>query len=558
LTPKNRGAGIPDGGLFIRRPSVVNVGEKALEVRAPERGVVEVKGLGRKVDAVARTAQVRRYLERYGLLLVTNYREFLQLRMDREGNVVKGERYVLAADEQAFWALSPTETAEEHQGFEAFLGRALLADAPLSSPEDVAACLAAFARIARDRLAAVEDFAALQTLRTAFEDALGIRFEHEKGKEFFHSTLIQTLFYGVFAAWVAWSSDTSPRRTDRFSWRTAQWTLNVPMVRVLFEQLTTPRNLPAGLDEVLDWTEDVMTRVDRERFLGHFESRELVQHFYEPFLDAYDPDLRRTLGVWYTPPEVVRYMVSRVHEALQVELGIPLGLADERVHVLDPCTGTGSYLVEVVRKIDEVLNEQHRDALVANEAKAATLERIHGFELLPAPFVIAHLQLGMLLAELGAPLDAEKGERVSVFLTNALTGWANAEEKMLAYEEFRLERERAGAVKRSHPILVVLGNPPYNGYAGVSGEEELGFLRPYKEGLSEPPWEITKNKLDDYYVRFFRIAEHRIAERTGQGIVCFISNFGWLGDPSAVLMRRHLIREFNAVYIDNLNGDAIR
>jgi hypothetical protein len=556
LTPKNRGAGIPDGALFIRRPGVLKAGDRAVEVRAPERGAMEVKGLARRVDDVARSAQVRRYLERYGQVLVSNYRDFLQVRLAADGKLVKGERYSLAGDEEAFWSLAADEAATEHAGLEPFLQRALLADAPLTSPEDVAWFLAAYARTARERLAAVEDPPALRTLRTALEDALGVRFQGARGREFFNSTLIQTLFYGVFAAWVTWSRGQSPSSTERFSWRTAQWTLNVPMVRVLFEQLTTPGHLPVGLDEVLDWTEDVLARIDRARFMTRFESREAVQHFYEPFLQAYDPELRRLLGVWYTPPEVVRYMVARVHEALQRDLGIPLGLADERVHVLDPCTGTGSYLIETVSRIAEVLEDHHGDALVAQQAKEAALKRVHGFELLPAPFVVAHLQLGMLLAEMGAPLEASAGERASIFLTNALTGWADAEEKLLPFEEFRIEREAAGTVKRTQPILVVLGNPPYNGYADVSGAEEFGLLQVYKEGLSQPPWEITKNKLDDYYIRFFRIAERRIAERTGRGIVCFISNFGWLGDPSAVVMRGHLLREFDQIYVDNLNGDS--
>ncbi len=264
LTPKNRGAGVPDGALFIRRPGIVNAGERALEVRAPERGAMEVKGLARGVNVVAESHQVRRYLERYGLVLVTNYREFLQARLTADGALHLGERYVLAPSEAAFWRLTPAKAAVEHAGLEEYLKRVLLADAPLSSPEDVAWFLAAYARTARSRLAAVDDLPALRTLRTALEDALGLRFEGDRGKDFFHSTLIQTLFYGVFAAWVAWSAG-NPRPNERFSWRMAQWTLNVPMVRVLFEQLTTPRNLPAGLDEVLDWTEDVILRQLPER-----------------------------------------------------------------------------------------------------------------------------------------------------------------------------------------------------------------------------------------------------------------------------------------------------
>lgn len=146
-------------------------------------------------------------------------------------------------------------------------------------------------------------------------------------------------------------------------------------------------------------------------------------------------------------------------------------------------------------------------------------------------------------------------ERASVYLTNALTGWVNREHPTLPFPEFVAERDAAEAVKRSQPILVVLGNPPYNGFAGVSGPEEGGLVEPYKEGLAEN-WDITKNKLDDLYIRFFRVAERRIAEQTGKGIICLVTNSSWLGDPSAVVMRQRLLSEFGDVTIDHLNGDS--
>lgn len=384
LTPKNRGAGIPDGGLFLTRSLSARAGETGIETRAPERGAVEVKPPQRDLKRIVTTAQVKKYLARYGRVLVTNYREFVAIQRDAAGGIVQRETY---------------------------LRRVLTADAPLTSPEDLAWFLAAYARIARERVDLAGTLPKLNTLRTAFEDALGLRFAGEQGRDFFHSALVQTLFYGVFAAWVAWSEAQPDSANERFTWRTAQWTLNVPMVRVLFEQLATPQHLPAGLDEVLDWTEDVFARVDREQFFERFERRDAVRYFYEPFLEAYDPELRRQLGVWYTPPEIVRYMVARVHEALKRDLGLRLGLADDCVHVLDPCTGTGSFLIETLSTVAAVLEHEHGDALVAEHAKQAALARIHGFEILPAPFIVAHLQVGLWLADRGAPLNGAAHER---------------------------------------------------------------------------------------------------------------------------------------------------
>ncbi|MFI1072067.1 type ISP restriction/modification enzyme [Streptomyces puniciscabiei] len=557
LNTRNRGAGIPDGGLFIDSRAVLKAGRSVLDIRVPERGVVEVKGPARDVRKIARTQQVRKYLDRYGKVLVTTYREFLVVGLDANGKLVEGEAFSLAADEASFWELtrSPGQVVAS-SGLDEYLRRALLGDAPISQPADLAWFLASYAREGRKRLDAADakHFAALKALRESMEDGLGLRFEGEQGEKFFRSALVQTLFYGVFAAWVVWCETQPSDSNERFLWKSAQWTLKVPMVRVLFQQLATPNTLPVGLDEVLGWTEDALARVDRTLFFKRFESANAVQYFYEPFLENYDPALRRQLGVWYTPPEVVRYMVQRVHESLQQDLGIELGLADENVHVLDPCTGTGSFLVETIEAIARVLEEYHGDSLIGQDAKKAALDRVHGFELLPAPFVIAHLNVALTLERLGAPLV--ESERARVYLTNALTGWSDEDEHpQLPFPEFEEERDAASGVKQNEPILVVLGNPPYNGYAGVSGRDEGGLVDSYKAGLVEK-WDISKHNLNDLYVRFFRVAERRIAEQTGKGIVCYISNFSWLGDPSAVVMRESVIKAFDRLYVDNLNGDS--
>jgi hypothetical protein len=316
LTTRNRGAGVPDGGLFLVSGPVESAGSGAMISRSPERGVMEVKGPGKEARRVARTQQVRKYLKRYGKVLVTTYREFLVVSLGKDGQPIEGERFVLARDEETFWAL--TNNAKQvapdlETRFVDYLKRALLGDAPLSQPADLAWFLAAYAREGRRRLdqADAEHLHALATLRGALEDALGLKFVGKEGENFFRSALVQTLFYGVFAAWVVWSESQPPESEQRFNWQSAQWTLNVPMVRVLFQQLATPATLPLGLDEVLDWTEDTLARVDRTLFFDRFESGSAVQYFYEPFLHAYDPELRRQLGVWYTPPEIVRYMVAR-------------------------------------------------------------------------------------------------------------------------------------------------------------------------------------------------------------------------------------------------------
>jgi len=367
----------------------------------------------------------------------------------------------------------------------------------------------------------LHELPALAGLRKALEEALGLTFEGEKGEHFFRSTLVQTLFYGVFSAWVLWSKQHPPGSKERFEWAQTARLLRVPVLRKLFHEVTDPGQLEElNLTEILDWTSSVLNRVDRAAFFARFEEGHAVQYFYEPFLQAFDPELRKQLGVWYTPPEIVRYMVARVDTVLREELDLPDGLADKNVYVLDPCCGTGSYLVEVLNKIHETLKKREGDALVAADLKEAAKSRVFGFEILPAPFVVSHLQLSLLLQNLGAPLTEKGSERIGVFLTNALTGWEPPKEpkRRLLFPELEEERDAAEHVKRDTPILVVLGNPPYNGFAGVAVEEERALTTAYKTTKKAPA--PQGHGLNDLYVRFYRMAEHRIAEMSGYGVAC--------------------------------------
>lgn len=580
IHPRNSGAGIPDGGLFT--PDQLKQYDEAdtFGELLPARGAIEVKPAGDDLDTIATTPQVKDYVAHYGQVLLTNYRDFLLLKRAAGGKILKLESFHLAAAEKEFWLATahPRKAASAlGERLSEYLKRVMLHNAPLNNPKDVAFFLASYARDARVRVEAAKDLPALAAVRTALEEALGMKFEADKGEHFFRSTLVQTLFYGVFSAWVLWHkqqnggasvlasqhSDSKPARqeprpTTQFDWRSAAWTLHVPMIKALFEQVATPTKLgPLGLVEVLDWTAAALNRVDRAAFFEKFLETHAVQYFYEPFLEAFDPELRKQLGVWYTPPEIVQYQVARVDAALREELDIADGLADPRVFVLDPCCGTGAYLVEVLRRIERTLKEKGEDALAHAEIKEAAQKRVFGFEIMPAPFVVAHLQMGLLLQNLAVPLDDAKHERAGIFLTNALTGWDFAGEnpRLANWPELEAERKGAGKVKQEKPILVILGNPPYNAYAGISPEEEQGLVEPYKAGLVKE-WGIRKFNLDDLYVRFFRIAERRIAEKTGSGIVCFISNFSYLGDPSFVVMRQRFLQEFDSLWFDCLNGDS--
>ena len=388
------------------------------------------------------------------------------------------------------------------------------------------------------------------------EEALGVRFEGERGAAFFRSTLVQTLFYGVFSAWVLWARQTPPP-AGPFDWRTSVWHLRAPVLRALFQQLSSPAQLqPLGLVELLDWTAAALDRVDRAAFFERFDAGEAVPYFYEPFLEAFDPELRKQLGVWYTPAEVVRYMVARVDMALKEDLGIADGLAADNVYVLDPCCGTGTYLAEVLRRIAANLQGKGLGALTGAQVKKAATQRVFGFEIMPAPFVVSHLQVGLTMQALDAPLSDDETERAGVYLTNALTGWEPSVQKPLPFPELEEERDRADRVKQDTPVLVILGNPPYNRYPGMGVGEEQDLTLAYRNVREVKLFE--KKSLNDLYVRFFRMAERRIAEKTGRGVVCFISNYSWLDGLAFAGMREHYLEAFDVIRIDNLNGDKYK
>ena len=559
----NRGAGLPDGGLFTPDQFQKATDTAPKEGQLPARGVLEVKAPAEDVRKIARGDQVKRYSAKYGPVLVTNYRDFLLLGRDAQGNGLPMEGFTLAGDEKTFWQLAahPQKAAKEQgERFCEYMKRVMLSVAPLSAPQDVAWFLASYARDAKARVENHKDMSALANVREALEEALGMKFTGDKGEHFFRSTLVQTIFYGVFSAWVLWHRE-RPGRSDAFDWRVAQWSLRVPFIRTLYEQVATPNQLgPLGLVEVLDWTAGALNRVVRAAFFQKFQDEHAVQYFYEPFLEAFDSELRKELGVWYTPPEIVQYQVARVDTVLREELGLADGLADPNVVVLDPCCGTGAYLVEVLKKIAETLKAKGGDALIASDLKKAAMTRVFGFEILPSPFVVSHLQLGLMLHDLGAPLSAKSNERVGVYLTNSLTGWEPPKNpKNLLFPELQAERDAAEKVKREARVLVILGNPPYNAFAGVSPEEEQGLVEPYKKDLNTPPaaggWGIKKFNLDDLYIRFFRLAERRIAEMTGKGVVSFISNQSWVAEPSFVVLRKHLLESFDRLWIENLHGN---
>ena len=553
---RSQGAGMPDGGFFPQ-PGRKRRNPEPPILKNPERGVVEIKPADYNLDKLTDEAQTIRYLKQYGLVLITNLREFRLLQLTPAGTIKTLERYVLASTPAALWSDPLTSFARHGDLLPDFLARVMLYRAPLAQPKDVAWILASYAREARAR-AEDHPLGSFQTVKTALQESLGIKFEGDKGEHFFRSTLVQTLFYGIFSAWILWRRAPEFLPGAFFDWRVSAHYLRVPVLRKLFGEVSDPGALNSiQLQEILNLAGEALNRV-QPAFFDTFREEEAVAYFYEPFLEAFDPQLRKELGVWYTPKEIVKYMVERIDYLLRTELDQSLGLASPAVRILDPCCGTGAYLTEVLNRIHRTLLENAGDdtALVPNDLRTIALTRVFGFEIMPAPFVISHLQIAWLLEAKGCRLT--DNQRAGVFLTNALTGWVPEKHPQSEiFEEFRREREDSDHIKQQDPILVILGNPPYNGYAGIAKiEEERDLTNAYREQLPGLPAPQGQG-LNDLYIRFFRVAERRIlGNADGKGIVCLITNNAWLDGLSQPTMRHRYLHAFQHLFIDNLNGDA--
>lgn len=555
---RDAGFGRPDFGLFTSG----QLGHLS-SARGPKplRGVVEAKGVGVHLDQMldptsAEGQQVAKYRAGYGAVLVTNFRGFALVGTGTDGAAEVRERFDLATTEEAFWQMTlRPDQAEAEVGLEfaEFVRRALRHNAPITEPRDLSEWLASYARDARRALERA-DIHRLDALRLSLESSLGVTFSDERGQRFFVATVVQTLFYGLFSAWTLWlrDDDTNPARQN-FWWRRAGDFLRVPALQALFDEVTKSSNVRAlGLDEHLNRATALLNRVEHRELFPRFEDEAAITLFYEPFLEAYDPVLREEYGVWYTPRPLVKYMVERVDTVLREDLGRPLGLADPGVVVVDPACGTGAYLLACLDRIEQTLKDQ-KESMVEAKLRTAATERLIGFEILTAPFVVAHLQIGLYLREKRVPLGEE--QRAAVFLTNALTGWDDGPHPTLPIPELAAERDAAERIKQHAEVLVVLGNPPYEALADVPVGEERALREAYVTTKRAPA--PVGRATNDLFVRFFRVAERAIVERPPEhGVVCLVTKSVWLDGMGHVGMRERFLDVFSRIWIDNLNGDS--
>jgi len=519
-------------------------------------GYVETKDVGADLDSVEKSEQMQRYRKALSNLILTDYLEFRWYVNGEHRHIVRA--IGLTADNK----LTRASHSEEELGnlFRDFFAT----EAPtVTTPKELAERLASVTHFIRDQIVAAFSAsdasvrASLEARYKAFQTLLLPALKPEE----FADLYAQAMTYGLFAAKL------SAPEGEKFTLTGAyQFLFGSRFLRRLFSDVSEELD---EIEIIRPYLQDIVSLLNRADFasiLADFgrrtQSEDPVVHFYETFLAEYNPKLRKSRGVYYTPEPVVQFMVRAVHDLLKTRFNKPWGLADESVKVLDPAAGTGTFLYYIIRQIHEEVVEKRGQAGQWAEKSRELLGRLFGFELLIAPYVVSHLKLGLLLKDLGAPLDP-RGERLQVYLTNTLEEGTTRAEQLAGLGSYIAEEASDAAhVKKQSDIMVVIGNPPYSGHSANASVDRDGkpnfigkLLREYYFVDGAPLGERNPKWLQDDYVKFIRFGEWRI-QKSGHGILAFITNHGYLDNPTFRGMRQHLMQTFDEIYVLDLHGNS--
>ena len=548
-------------------------------------GHIETKDVTVSLDVTEKTDQLRRYLGSLDNLVLTNYIEFRwyvggKRRFSSSIGSISGGRLVVDSEGLA-------ATQELISGFLAFNPQ------PITKPRELAEHMAKLTHIIRDII--IQTFETdeasdlLRGWRQAFAQVLLAGLQRPEKTAEFADMFAQTLSYGLFSARIM---DVTEGFTREEAMRLVPRTN--PFLRKFFGHIAGPELDDEPYAGFVDDLVSLLANADMPAILADFGTRtkqeDPVVHFYETVLAAYDPKLRESRGVYFTPEPVVGYIVRSVDHILKTVFGLPMGLADNsmvtvpnrdpsntvrgsnktrktgkihRVLVLDPAVGTATFQYAVIDLIRRQFMATGSAGMWSSYVREHLLPRIFGFELLMAPYAVAHFKLGLQLAGHDLPIEEREAwaydfatsERIGVFLTNTLEPPHEHTGLPLFTQFVADETDAANEVKQALPIMVVLGNPPYSGHSANKGQWIRSLVADYKKddpSLAKPG---QAKWLSDDYVKFIRFAQWRV-QATGSGIVAYISNNGYLDNPTFRTMRKSLLSTFDDIYIVNLHGSS--
>ncbi len=551
-------------------------------------GYIEAKDINKNLDNEEKTEQLERYRESSvgQNLILTNYLEFrwyVDGKLKQTAAIAYLEKDTIIAHEK---------TEEVVQLLQLFLG---YRKKDINNYYDLAGQMAVHTKSVKysieEALKLEDKTGELTQLKLLFQDLLLPDLDNHT----FADMYAQTIAYGLFTARVGHAQNPSQ---DLFSRKTASRFISnkIPFLQGLFNTV-----IETDVISKIHWTiEDLVElfiKVDMgsvlERFGQETRRQDPVVHFYETFLAAYESSLRKSRGVYYTPEPVVTFIVQAVNDILDKDFDINFGLGNRRVTILDPATGTGTFLYEVIKQVYR--NFERYGVNKWNELlrESQLLSRLYGFELLMTPYTIAHLKLALLLESIGYKFEPE--ERLNIYLTNALEEGIK-ESDLIVAKFLSDESNQAADIKTDVPIIVVLGNPPYSvssqnaskrkrvinedtrylaniKYNGLEWEKvyktgkagktitevtHIGELLEMYKGRARLEQEKNIQPLDDDYIKFIRFAQYQIQKTpTGYGIIGFITNHSYLNGLIHRGMREELLKYFDTLYIIDLHGNSL-
>lgn len=529
-------------------------------------GYIEAKDIGVDLKSKTLKEQFDRYRESLENLIITDYLTF-QLFIEGEfkheiriGEISNGKIVYLEENFLAFEAMI--------RSFCEYSGQTI------RSPQKLATMMADKAKMLQHIIEGAlnsddesNDNSTLKDQMKAFRELL----IHDIDVKGFADLYAQTISYGMFAARLEDST------LATFSRQEAAELIpkSNPFLRKLFQYIAG-YDLDERIVWIVDALADVFRATDIKELLKNFgkttQMHDPIIHFYEDFLVEYDPSLRKKRGVWYTPAPVVSFIVKSMDEVLRKDFGMPLGIADysqtktkvnvqgkmrewevHKTQILDPATGTGTFLSEIVRFIYTKYFEKNQGAW-NSYVEEHLIPRLHGFELLMTSYAMAHLKLEMLLKETG--YEGNKNKRLGVYLTNSLEEH-HPEMTTLFAGWLSEEANSANLVKRDKPVMCVLGNPPYSGESSNKGKWIMELMEDYKmePGGKEKLNERNPKWINDDYVKFIRYAQHYI-DKNEEGVLAYINPHGFLDNPTFRGMRWKLLSSFDKIYVIDLHGNS--
>jgi predicted helicase len=523
---------------------------------------VEAKDVGADLNSKAYKEQFDRYRSSLNNLIITDYVTF---QFFKEG--IKVDEISIAE----IGAKGITAKTENFEKFELLLIEfCKKVGQTIKNPKKLAEMMAGKARLLADVIeksllsdSENSEDSTLKDQMIAFQEIL----IHDITPKAFADVYAQTIAYGMFAARLHDST------LDDFSRQEAAELIpkSNPFLRKLFGYIAGP-----DIDDRIKWIVDKLVEIflacNVAEILANYgketKTEDPIIHFYETFLSEYDPKLRKARGVWYTPAPVVSFIVRAVDEILKTEFDLPNGLADtsktkikvnmqgkmveqevHKVQILDPATGTGTFLAETIKHIHK--NFEGQQGIWSNYVENHLIPRLNGFELLMASYAMAHLKLELLLTETG--FKPSSNQRLRVYLTNSLEEHHQDTGTLFA-NWLSTEASEANRIKRDTPVMCVIGNPPYSGISSNNGEWISKLIEDYKyvDGVH---FNERKHWLNDDYVKFIRYGQHFI-EKNGSGVLAFINPHGFLDNPTFRGMRWHLLKTFDKIYTIDLHGNA--